>query len=315
MEVSSTKLAEARHFVASLRADGGTEMLSALRLALQYPPEETHLRQIIFITDGAVGNEEQLFGMIERELGRGRLFTVGIGSAPNSWFMRKAAETGRGTFTTISATSEVSERMDDLFKKIAEPQVTNIKVTWPAGATVDAYPSVVPDLYVDEPVVVKARLTGPLRHGGSVNITGDSANGAWSRVLRLTADPPSAGVGALWARTRIEDLADQGRRGNDADEVRKAIVKTALAHHLVSRHTSLIAVDKTPARSQAQRLRRDQVPNRMAYGQSTNAIFGFPATATNATTLMWRGTLLIMLAALLLLLCRRPMEAGNVAPG
>ena len=67
-----------------------------LSMALDSPPTETHLRQVIFITDGSVGYEDELFSMIEQGLGAARLFTVGIGSAPNSWFMRKAAEAGRG---------------------------------------------------------------------------------------------------------------------------------------------------------------------------------------------------------------------------
>ena len=117
-------LAKAESFVASLQASGGTEMRAALELALYLPPEESHLRQIIFITDGAVGNESELFKLIENKLGTGRLFTVGIGSAPNSWFMRKSAEVGRGTFTTISALHEVGEKMDRLFSKIEHPQVT-----------------------------------------------------------------------------------------------------------------------------------------------------------------------------------------------
>ena len=83
--------------------DGGTEMVPALKLALKSPPRETHLRQIVFITDGSVGYEDEMFSMIEQKLGAARLFTVGIGSAPNSWFMRKAAEAGRGSYTFISA--------------------------------------------------------------------------------------------------------------------------------------------------------------------------------------------------------------------
>ena len=78
-------------------------MRPAISRALNYPRSEAHLRQVIFITDGSVGNEQELFGLIERKLGKTRLFTVGIGSAPNSWFMRKAAEAGHGTFTLISA--------------------------------------------------------------------------------------------------------------------------------------------------------------------------------------------------------------------
>jgi Ca-activated chloride channel homolog len=74
-------------------------MLPALKAALNdaTPQDATRLRQIVFLTDGLVGNEAELFAEITNHLGRSRLFMVGIGSAPNSYFMRRAAELGRGT--------------------------------------------------------------------------------------------------------------------------------------------------------------------------------------------------------------------------
>jgi len=296
----SRNIGAAENFVRLLQANGGTEMRSALQLALRTPPSESYLRQIIFITDGAVGNEEGLFELIEARLGDARLFTVGIGSAPNSWFMRKAAESGRGTFTTISALHEVGEKMERLFRKLEHPQVTNIELQWPSGTIVDSYPAVVPDLYRGEPISVRVKASGPFRPGDSMRIVGDSVTGAWTSDLMLNIDSQSPGVGALWARARILDLLDKGRRGADAAETRAAVVETALAHHLVSKYTSLIAVDKTPVRPAGDPLLSEQVPNLMPYGQSGSAIFGFPPTATNAPGLRSSGSI-VLLAALLLL--------------
>lgn len=298
--VDASKIGVAKNFVRSLKANGGTNMQPALEFALRSAPSESYLRQIIFITDGAVGNEEGLYQLIDTQLGSARLFTVGIGSAPNSWFMRKAAEAGRGTFTIISALHEVGEKMDRLFRKLEQPQVTNINVQWPGGNVIDIYPSVVPDLYLGEPVTVMVKAAGPFRRGDTVRISGDSIGGTWSRDLVLKSDVQSRGVGALWARARIAALLDLERRGADAEETRVAVVETALAHHLVSKHTSLVAVDKTPVRPAGEALSSEQVPNLMPYGQSGSAIFGFPATATNAPAMRLTG-LAALLTALLLL--------------
>ena len=94
---------DAKNFVNSLSANGGTEMASALKLALRQAKSNSaeHLRQVVFITDGSVSNEASLMQLIEQRLGDTRLFTVGIGSAPNSYFMTEAAEMGKGTFTYI----------------------------------------------------------------------------------------------------------------------------------------------------------------------------------------------------------------------
>ncbi len=297
---TATNINIAKRYVAGLAANGGTEMRPAIEQALLAPASESHLRQVIFITDGSVGNEEELFRLIERNLGKTRLFTVGIGSAPNSWFMRKAAEAGRGTFTFISALHEVKEKMTRLFRKLEQPQITDIVVEWPNDADLTSYPQVIPDLYVGEPIVVKVRLANSLQAGELIKIRGNSAIGTWGAELATDGSESSPGVAALWARARIEDLLDKQRRGADANETRDAVIKTALVHHLVSKHTSLVAVDKTPVRPAASALNQEQVPNLLPYGQSSQAIFGFPATATGAGVYRLGGLALIAFACLLM---------------
>jgi Ca-activated chloride channel family protein len=297
-------IASALNFVQSLQADGGTEMRPALKLALSSPPPESHLRQIVFITDGSVGYEDEMFSMIDDMLGSARLFTVGIGSAPNSWFMRKAAEAGRGSYTFISALQEVREKMDALFTKIASPQVTDIEVQWPSGVVVEAYPTIVPDLYLGEPVMVRAKASGPFRSGDIVRIGGNSVSGAWAAEVRLGNQIRSEGVAGLWARARIGALMDEERRGGNAELLRANILDTALTHHLVSRYTSLIAVDKTPARPAGDPLSSEQVANLLPYGQSANALFGFPATATGAPAQRIMGAAWLLSALLLFAMIR-----------
>jgi Ca-activated chloride channel family protein len=292
MLASASNVAKALGFVQQLQADGGTEMRPA------------HLRQIIFITDGSVGYEDQMFSMIEQSLGTARLFTVGIGSAPNSLFMRKAAEAGRGSYTFISALHEVSEKMEALFRKLEHPQVTDINLHWPSGVIVDSYPATVPDLYLGEPVSVKVQASNAFRRGDEVRITGNSVAGGWAADLALDAPVQSEGVAALWARARIGELMDEERRGGDAEELRAGILETALTHHLVSKYTSLIAVDKTPVRPAGDPLSSEQVPNLMPYGQSANAIFGFPATATSAPAMRIMGAAWLLAAFLFMVMLR-----------
>ena len=296
---SPSNITNALSFVQQLQANGGTEMRPALDLALSSKPEETHLRQIVFVTDGSVGYDDEMFSMIEDKLGSARLFTVGIGSAPNSWFMRKAAEAGRGSYTFISALHEVREKMEGLFRKLEHPQVTDIAVQWPSSVAIESYPQTIPDLYLGEPVTVKIRASGEFRASDTVRISGNFVTGSWSKSLSLQSPEKSEGIGALWARARIAELMENERRGGDPGELRAAILETALAHHLVSKYTSLVAVDKTPVRPAGDPLSSEQVPNLMPYGQSTNAIFGFPATATNAPMLRMTGAA-CLLAALLL---------------
>ena len=109
----------ATSFVGALQANGGTEMVPAMRAALSdNASDASYVRQVVFLTDGAIGNEQQLFEAINALRGRSRIFMVGIGSAPNTYLMTRAAELGRGTFTHIGSVEQVEERMRGLFAKL-----------------------------------------------------------------------------------------------------------------------------------------------------------------------------------------------------
>lgn len=158
-QANSEQKSQAQQWVASLNADGGTQMYPALRAAYSQMKHSERLQQIVFITDGAIGNEEMLFDLINAPSNHARLFTVGIGSAPNSFFMTKAAQLGRGSYELISTTSEVHSKMSRLFHKLNHVAATNIEIAWPDHT--EAYPARVPDLFYSEALLSYAKLTAP----------------------------------------------------------------------------------------------------------------------------------------------------------
>ena len=288
----------AREWVRALKAGGGTEMVGALAFALQGGETPGYLRQIVFITDGAVGNEDTLFKMISDHLGSSRLFTVGIGSAPNSHFMTKAAQFGRGTFTHIGDVEEVHEKMAALFEKIEAPVLRDVSIRWPDGTPVETFPARVPDLYLGEPVLVAAAAKAPL---GTVVVSGLRGNQPWSVALTPPIDRNAAGVGALWARAKISTLMDELARGAEVEKVKPLVVKVALDHHLVSAYTSLVAVDVTPT-APADALKTAMVKASLPQGWTAGTL---PQTDTPATLQMLLGLLALFAAAVVTLLGRR----------
>lgn len=259
-------ISQARDFVRRLQADGGTNMASALQLALNGDDDLARVRQIIFITDGAVGNEEALFTMISKGLGASRLFTVGISSSPNSFFMSEAAESGRGTYTFIGSNDEVEEKMSGLFRKLERPVLKDIAIEWPDGVTTERYPSAIPDLYDGEPLVLAFRTADA--SGGAVNISGGTTGGGWEQSLALAPDRHNPGVAAIWARSKILDITRLARRSGrqSAVETRDKIVRVALAHQLISKYTSLVAVDDRVARPENTEITSAAVPSNLPDG-------------------------------------------------
>src|SRR5215813_11274109 len=267
---TAQNLAAASRYVGRLHADGGTEMLPALQQALDGREHPGRLRQVIFLTDGAVGNEEQLFTEINQQLGDTRLFTVGIGSAPNSHFMREAARLGRGTFTYIGSVTEVKEKMVTLFAKLESPALTDVRLELAGGSAVDTVPARIPDVYLGEPVTVALRAgTLPAR----VVLRGQLGPDRWERELSMQVTDTAAGLSVHWARGKIAGLLDTRRTGTPDDEVHRAVLDLALAFHLVSPYTSLIAVDVTPVRPGNEGLHTMALETNLPHGWDYTAVF------------------------------------------
>lgn len=310
LPVDRSTLANARAFVNGLRANGGTEMRPALEAALTPGPTLGLVRQVVFLTDGAVGNEDALFTLIRERLGDRRLFTVGIGSAPNSHFMTKAAQFGRGTFTYIGDVREVEAKMGALFRKLESPMLTDIAISWPGASEI--WPAQVPDLYAGEPIVVVAALDHP---DGDVVLTGRFEGADWRATLPLGGNGTASGVGALWARAKIDALLDSAVAGTSTDEVRQAVVALALAHHLVSKYTSLVAVDVTPGAPPDALITKTAIPASLPHGQEYEAIFGgLPQTATPAALRALIGAVSLLAALLAWTLARRRPGAATTPP-
>ena len=294
----------AKNYVSNLSADGGTEMAPALNLALNKTSDKNYVHQVIFITDGSVGNESALFNIINNKLGDSRLFTIGIGSAPNSYFMRKAAQFGRGSFTYISGVNEVKEKMSSLFSKLESPLMTDIKIKIDDNKTAEIWPQRIPDLYHGEPLILAIKSTKPLRE---IKVTGSRALAPWSATLNLNNTQSSKGIATYWARKKISALMDSIHDGADKKLVRENIIDVALNHHLVSQHTSLVAVDKTPSRPGESKLDKHNMPVNLPHGQNAGKIFGRLAqTATAAELNLICGFALLMLGLALSVLLRSP---------
>ncbi|OWO96220.1 marine proteobacterial sortase target protein [Rhizobium esperanzae] len=262
-------------YVRTLNADGGTEMLPALEDALrnQGPIASGALRQVVFLTDGAIGNEQQLFQEITANRGDARVFTVGIGSAPNTYFMTKAAEVGRGTFTQIGSTDQVASRMSELFAKLQNPAMTDIAATFEGIEAEDITPNPMPDLYSGEPVVLTAELPQE-KPTGKLQIVGKTGNQPWRVEMDIANAADGNGISKLWARRKIDDFEARAYEHQDPAALDKNIETVALAHHLVSRVTSLVAVDVTPSRPATETLGSAKLPLNLPEGWDFGKVFG-----------------------------------------
>ncbi|MGQ8367168.1 VIT domain-containing protein [Glaciecola sp. 1036] len=312
-EASEGNIEQAINFIDKLEADGGTEMLSALELAFELQkyqrPQSDHFRQLIFITDGSVANEAQVLAKIHNAIGDTRLFTIGIGSAPNEYFMQEAALAGRGTFTFIGDTNLVTAEMTKLLKKIKQPILTDLNIQLlhqGAPVDVDIFPSQIPDLYAGEPLHIfyrqqllpqdsfKIELTG--KQGRYTN-QGKFEKQAWSRLITPMQAEENAGINKQWAYEKIQQLNRTLHttltQGDDykalKEYTKEKVTELAMEHHIVSDYTSLIAVDHQ---------KQDALERRMQTAGIDTQQFKLAQTATKSGWLNYWGLFILFVGAI-----------------
>ena len=294
---NSQNLAMARQFVDSLVADGGTEMKPALLAALRHPASSVEqLKQVVFITDGAVGNESELSRVVHQFLGEARLFSVAIGSAPNQYLFRQLSKLGRGTAVSIEQSSEVQDKMQTLFDKISAPAMRNIEIVDASGQVQEVQPASIPDLYYGEPLQVLLKVS---HISGGIRITGDLAHESIEMSLQLDQATPATGVSKLWGKNKISTLMDKIHlQQGDSEILKQQVVDLSLKHHVLSQYTSYVAVDKQPVRRADQALKETQVANLLPQGMA------FPKTALGTLPTLLLSLLSLMMAGLIKLRTR-----------
>jgi Ca-activated chloride channel family protein len=293
---SRDKVERALGFAAQLTADGGTEMVPALRAALVDPtPKDERLRQVIFLTDGAISNEQEMLGILGHDKGRSRVFMVGIGSAPNSYLMSRMAEVGQGSYIPIADIAQVQERMKTLLNRLTQPAVTDLRLI-STNQAIDLTPTPLvdqdsqavlggmvkahqlPDLYAGEPLVVMG-YTRQMQ--GRLIVQGRIGDTPWSQVLDLSQAQAAPGVAKQWARRRITDVELASTLGKlDWEQTKEAIAALGLTFELVTSQTSLVAVDHTPRRPEGARLTQEELPLPLPKGWDFDALFGGPTPAS-----------------------------------
>lgn len=304
-------LDSARRFVRGLDAGGGTEMLPALVHLMASPHAEGHLRHIVVLTDGDLGNEEQIFAALRSDLGDARLFTVAIGSAPNHFLATKMAQFGRGSFTHIADVGEIREQMANLLDRIQSPVLTDVTLSFEGVRVAEMYPERPPDLFLRQPLVIHGRIAsgkaGQLRLAARAGGTPFATSIPFD-TTKATFHP---GITTLWARQRIEERMDHWRRSEEGERegIRSGIIADAIRYNLVTRFTSLVAVEEVVANPGGEQA-AVAVPTELPEGWQLDKVFGAPATGTADDFLAALGLALVFVSLTALWFTRRTGALG-----
>ncbi|MEG4111398.1 MULTISPECIES: VIT domain-containing protein [unclassified Microcoleus] len=283
---------KAINYIEKLQANGGTELLNGIQTVMNFPAAATgRLRSIVLITDGYIGNENEVLALVQRSLKPGnRLYSFGVGGSVNRFLINRLAEMGRGTSQVIRQDEPSAEAAEKFFREINSPVLTNIQISWEGmGEKPQIYPIAPPDLFASQPLVLFGKKTD--RSPGQLRIRGTLAGGkAYEQVLPVNfaksggrqrestsvaagaTDFGNPAVAQLWGRSRIKDLMNQ-MFGGETKSLVEAVTNTALTYRLLSEYTAFVAVSEEVRVEPDGSRHRVQVPVELPQGVSYEGIF------------------------------------------
>jgi Ca-activated chloride channel family protein len=185
--------------------------------------------------------------------------------------------------------------MNRLFQKLEHPALTDITINSSNAIVKDMMPNPLPDLYVGEPITIALKVSSlpPF-----IMIRGKQGETFWETKQSLADSQSRSGIAVYWARQKIAQLMDHYRRNENKSLLRQQILDVALKHHLVSRYTSLVAVDVTPVRPETHQLHTHPFKTNLPHGMQYEKIFGWPQTATPGTLYLLSGIFILWIALL-----------------
>jgi len=270
-------LREAQAFLESRHGSGGTEMMKAIRAALDPSDDQSHVRVVCFMTDGEVGNDMNIIAEVQKHP-NARVFAFGIGSSVNRFLLDKMAEYGRGEVEYVGLQDDGSAAAKRFHERVRNPLLTNISIDWSGLPVSDVYPKRIPDLFSAKPVVLSGRYAASAK--GVIHLRGKIAGKDFSRDIAVTLPDTEAQhdvLATLWARRRIDDLMGQDwagmQSGHPRDDLHEAVTKLGLEYNLMTQFTSFVAVEETVV-TEGGKPRRVDVPVEMPHGMSYDGVFG-----------------------------------------
>ncbi|MEU8249397.1 VIT domain-containing protein [Nonomuraea sp. NPDC048916] len=221
--------------LARLDARGGTELLEPLRQAVSLlKPAEGRERVLVLVTDGQVGNEDQILERAGGALSAMRVHVVGIDRAVNTGFLGRLAGLGAGRCELVESEDRLDAAMEQIHRRIGAPLVTDLSLKG-----LDVEPGTVTHLGSMFPGV-PLRVYGRRRSGESVTVRGLAAGAPWEQqVTGTVVDDPA--LRAVWARAHLRELEDRYAMGEH--ELESEIVRVSLEYGVLCRFTAYVAVD------------------------------------------------------------------------
>ncbi|MCO8125026.1 VIT domain-containing protein [Stieleria sp. TO1_6] len=274
LAVNAANVQAGKQFVRSLHAGGGTNLLSALQLALPVVDDESaRPRYLVLMTDALVGNDDSILGYLQQpQFQDTRVFPIAFGAAPNHYIIGRAAELGRGFAMQVTNQDNAPAIAKRFNEQTNSPYMTDLQIDWGGLVINDQIPSKLPDLYAGKPLLVLGRYDTV--GSGTVTLRGNVLEQSVQMQLDLELPQQQSehdAIAPVWARQRIRQIWNRDV-GKQTPEGRDEITALGLTHQLMTHYTSFVAVEKELAEPAVGKMITQDVSVLMPEGMSEQGV-------------------------------------------
>lgn len=276
MSATKENVGKAVRMINAQKGGGGTELAAALRRALSLPRAKDTSRTVVIITDGFIAAEKEAFTLIDQNINTTNVFSFGIGSGVNRYFIEGLARAGLGEPFVVTRPEEAHAAAERFRAYVQSPLLTNTSVKFKGFDAYDIEPPALPDLFAQRPLALFGKWRG--KAAGEIELTGKTPGGVYNRTFRVadtTPLPVNSALRYLWARTKVARLSDYNFTG-ETSETKKAVTELGLAYSLLTPYTSFVAVVEQIRAPRAEARDVDQ-PLPLSLGVSNLAVGGCSA--------------------------------------
>ncbi len=237
-------------FLSNERGGGGTELLPALQKAMDLPKLDKYSRSVVLITDGFIDADLDVIEYLSENLDKGNVFPFGIGNSVNRYLIEGLANVSMSEPFIITNMEDADKEADRFKKYIESPVMTDIKIDFDGFDAYDIVPEKIPDVFAQRPIIISGKYRGTPE--GTVYVNGQNGKQemkTYFEVERFAQKDTSQVLKYLWARRKLQTIQDfpntryYGNKAKFKNANKDEIVELGLKYHLMTNHTSFVAVD------------------------------------------------------------------------
>lgn len=243
---------EAKAWIKSLEAIGGTNIDSALKTALEMIDRERQT-VVLFMTDGlateGITGSADILSNVEGYIAPNtRIFTFGVGDDVDTFLLDQISSAYRGTSAYVRPNEAIDEEVGNLYNKISAPVLTDLELTVDGVQLYDVYPALdaIPDLFIGSQLVIVGRYRGDAENA-SIELSGEVENERHVFTYNSLNFRSNAGgeelIPRLWATRRIGDLLNTIRLNGENPEVVDSIVRLSIRYGIITPYTSFLITE------------------------------------------------------------------------